>query len=162
MIYLLPKASTKASELEQLAKKAGVNYVEGKTLRDVVITSTDPGITILSLPDRTFELLTRVVSELMPEGEVIPVIPDAPEHSPSMVFQGLMDQFPKMYYDTLEQQLLKTGLLATNPRQVEDRSLAVRQGKPPLADSDLNLDRLDVEKSFIPKTDGVDDDESLS
>lgn len=159
MLYLLPKGTVKDTELEQLAKKASVGYEQIETLRDFVLATTAPGTTLITIPDRTFELLTRVASDLLPEGEVYPVVPDAPDHAPSMIFQGLMDQFPKMHYDTLEQQLLKSGLLASDGRGIENNSLAARQGKPPLASSDVNLDRLDHEQSF---SEGDEDGEALS
>lgn len=159
MLYLLPKATAKDTELEQLAKKASVGYESIDTLRDFVLVTTAPGTTLVTIPDRTFELITRVASDLLPEGEVYPIVPDAPDHAPSMIFQGLMDQFPKMHYDTLEQQLLKSGLLASDGASVESNSLATRQGKPPLASSDVNLDKLDHERSFGEETD---DGETLS
>lgn len=121
-LYVLPPIVERASEFATLVSRSGATLIEPSHLYEIYPAATGGGIVILALQADQLTLLSRYMSDLLPE--VPTQVASVPACNYPVDWLMVAAPLPAIDYMELSAKLAKSGLLSHTPKQVQERGHA--------------------------------------
>nr|QYF49672.1 MAG: hypothetical protein 1 [Jiangsu sediment cysto-like virus 2] len=123
MLYLIPPFTDTKPQVMNLISRAGVTYVDASELYDLWPYVRSAAITIASVPPGLMAVLNMHMGTLLPE--VPAAVTGVPGAFYSAEWNMLAAHLPQETWGMMEGKLAKSGLLAHDAQQGEERGARV-------------------------------------
>jgi hypothetical protein len=158
-IFLLPRKNEPSAETDAIIKKMGAEVFEVKNLYDYVKASDFSATQFFSMDDNTFTKLMRNIGDLTPEGEMPRVLFGAPGYVASPRFVSESGAIIHEEWKDIEPMFLKSGMMAMNKDEAQERSVEERKGLAP--NDEKGVSRVAAKINNLVNTTSGDEDVTL-